>query len=78
LRAPALRCVGIPQHPLAALDQKPLKRSGDVPAVLKRPHPLAVEAARPPQQRVEPAPADRDGLLPEQLAGHRRDRGDRV
>jgi hypothetical protein len=67
-----------PQHPLAALDQKPLQDRRDVPAVLKRPHPLAVEAARPPQQRAEPAPADRDGLLAQQLAGRCRDGGDRV
>jgi hypothetical protein len=26
-----------PQHPLAALDEEPFERSGDVPAVLKRP-----------------------------------------
>jgi hypothetical protein len=25
------------------------QRPGDVPAVLKRPHPLAIKAARPPQ-----------------------------
>jgi hypothetical protein len=67
-----------PQHPLAALDQKPLQRPRDVPAVLKRPHPLAVEAARPHQQRAEPATTDRDGLLAHQLAGNRGDRGDRV
>jgi hypothetical protein len=67
-----------PQHPLAALDEKPLQRPGDMPAVLKRPHPLAVEAARPPQQDAEPAPADRDRSLAQQLAGHGRDRRDRV
>jgi hypothetical protein len=37
-----------PQHPLAASDQKPLQATGDVPAVLKRPDPLAVKLARPP------------------------------
>ena len=52
-----------PQHALAALDQETLQRSGDVPAVLKRPHPLAIETTRPPQQAIEAAPADRDGLL---------------
>src|SRR5215217_3177617 len=61
-----------------ALDQKPLQAAGDVPAVLERPYPLAVEAARPPQQCAEPSPTDRDGLLAPQLAGHRCDRGDRV
>src|SRR5215207_8734251 len=39
-----------PQHALAALDQKPLQRARHVPAILKRPHSLAVEAARPSQQ----------------------------
>ena len=67
-----------PQHPLAAADQKPLQRPRDVPAVLKRPDPLAIQAARPPQQRIEPAPADLDRLLAQQLAGRGRDRGDRV
>jgi hypothetical protein len=67
-----------PQHPLATLDQKPLKRPGHVPAVLDRPHPLAIEAARPSQQHAESAPADRDGLLAPQLAGRRGNGGDRV
>jgi hypothetical protein len=35
-----------PQHPLATLDQKPLQTARDVTAVLKRPHPRPVEAAR--------------------------------
>src|SRR5215217_4125329 len=52
-----------PQHPLAALDQKALQRAGNVSAVLKRPHPLAIKAARPPQQSPESAPADHNGLL---------------
>jgi CubicO group peptidase (beta-lactamase class C family) len=43
---------------LRPLDQEALQRPGDVPAVLKRPHPLAVEAARPPQQGAEPAPVE--------------------
>jgi hypothetical protein len=38
-----------PQHPLAAFDQKPLQRARDVPAILKRPHAVAIEPARPPQ-----------------------------
>jgi hypothetical protein len=67
-----------PAHPLAARDQKPLQRARDVTAVLKRPHALALEAARPPQHGVEPAPADRDRPLAEQLTRRRRDRGDRV
>ena len=60
----AAACVGAQvrrdsQHPFAALDQKPLEAAGDVPAVLDRPHPLAVEAARPPQHGAEAAAADR-------------------
>jgi len=43
-----------PQHPLAAADEKPLQRPRDMPAILKRPHPLAVQATGPPQQRIEP------------------------
>jgi hypothetical protein len=57
LAAPRGQVRGDPQHPLAALDQEPLARPRDMPAVLKRPHPLAVEPARPLQQRAEPAPA---------------------
>src|SRR5215218_9575973 len=57
-----------PQHALAALDQKPLERPGDMPAVLERPHAVAVEPARPPQQRTQAARADRDGLVAEQFA----------
>ena len=52
-----------PQHPLAAGDQKPLQTPGDMPAVLKRPDALAIKAAPPPQQRLEAAPADLNGLL---------------
>ena len=50
----AISCVVHAHHALAALDQKPLERARDVPAVLQRPHPLAAEAARPDQQRGEP------------------------
>jgi hypothetical protein len=39
---------------LAAHDEVALKPSGHVPAVLDRPHPLAVQAARPPQRRSAP------------------------
>jgi hypothetical protein len=34
-------------HALAALEQEPLQRPRDMPAILKRPHPLATDAARP-------------------------------
>jgi hypothetical protein len=54
LRAPALRCVRDPQHAFAALDQEPFQRPGDVSAVLKRPHALAVEGARPPHRLANP------------------------
>jgi len=54
-----------PQHPLAALDEKPLERPGHVPAALMRPRAVDVEPARPLQQRAEPARADRDRLLAE-------------
>jgi hypothetical protein len=67
-----------PQHPLAAPDQKPLQRPGHVPAVLQRPDTLAIEAARPLQQRAEPTPVDRDRLLAQPLARRRSDGGDRV
>jgi hypothetical protein len=62
-----------PQPALAARDHKPLERPADVTAVLKRPHAVLIDAARPVQQRRTPR-ADRDGLLAEQPAGHRRDR----
>jgi hypothetical protein len=67
-----------PQHPLAARDHKPLQRPGHVTAVLKRPDPLALQAARPPQQPRKAAAPDRDRLLAEQLAGPRGDRRHRV
>ena len=40
---------------LAAREQEPLQRARDVPAVLKRPDPLAADAARPAQQLTERA-----------------------
>ena len=49
-----------------------------MPAVLDRPDPLAAEPARPDHQRGEALGADLDRLLAHQLAGRRRDRGDRV
>jgi hypothetical protein len=75
---PAAQMRRDPQHPLTAPDEKPLQRPGHVPAVLQRPHTVGVEAARPPQQRAEPAPTDRDRSLAEQLTGSGRDRRDRV
>ena len=67
-----------PQDPLAPADQKPLKRPRDMPTVLQRPDPLALEPPRPTQQRSEALDADLDRLLAHDLARHRRDRGDRV
>jgi hypothetical protein len=49
-----------------------------MPAVLQRPHPLALQSAGPDQQRREAASANRDSLLAPQLARHRTDGGDRV
>src|SRR6185436_3234511 len=49
-----------------------------MPAILKRPDASVVHAARAPQQRIEPTPADLDGLLAQQLAGRGRHGGDRV
>jgi hypothetical protein len=69
---------GDPQDPLAAADQKPLEGPRDVPAVLDRPDPLALQAARPDQQRGKALGADPDRLLIHQLARCRCDRGDRV
>ncbi len=66
------------QDALATLDQEPLKGPRHVPGVLQCPHALAFEAARPPQQRAEPAPADLDRLIAKQLAGRRTNRGERV
>ena len=44
-------------------DQEPLERSRDVPAVLKRPDPLATETARPIQRGGKAALADLDRLI---------------
>jgi hypothetical protein len=67
-----------PQHALAAPDQKPLQRPGDVPAILKCPHTVAAEAARPLQQDPKPLSADRHRPLAEQLARRRSDGGVRL
>ena len=60
-----------PQDPLTARDQAPLERPRHVPAVLKRPHSLALKAPRPHQQTREPASADRNRLLTQPLARRR-------
>ena len=54
-RAPSARHVlrRDAHHPLPAREQEPLERAGDVPAVLDRPHPLAVERSRPHEQLAE-------------------------
>ena len=44
---------GDPHDLLAASDQEPLERAGDVAAILDRPHPLAVKSSRPAQQPPE-------------------------
>ena len=43
-----------PQHRLAVIDQEPLQRPGDMPAVFDHPHALARQRARPTQQFAEP------------------------
>src|SRR6185436_12269167 len=48
------------------------------PAVLQRPHPLAIKTARPEHQRREPAGTDRDRPVGEHLAGRCVDGGDGV
>src|SRR4051812_6622208 len=58
--------------------QKPLQRTRDMPAVLKRPNPLLAHRTRPIEQRDKAPLADRDRLLTEHLAGCRDDRRDRV
>ena len=49
-----------------------------MPAVLKRPHPLARQASSQHHQRTEPACTNRDRLLADQLPRRRVDRHDRV
>jgi hypothetical protein len=66
------------QNALAARDQEPLEGAGHVPAILKRPDSLPLQAARPDQQAREPAGADLDRLLAKHLTRRRSDRGDRV
>jgi hypothetical protein len=67
-----------PDDALATDQQEPRERAAHMPAVLRRPHPLGAQPARPIQHDGEPALADLDGLVAEQLAGCRRDRGDSV
>ena len=71
-----LRCDA--NDPLAAGDQEPLECAGHVPAVLDRPHPLAVERSRPAQQLAEAAVARRHGQLPARRGGERVDSAARV
>jgi hypothetical protein len=66
------------QNTFSALDQEALKGSRHMPAVLERPNPLAIQPARPDQQRTEPADADPNRSLAEQLAACRANCGDRV
>ena len=60
-----------PQNPFAALDQKPLQRARDMPAVLDRPDALVAQAARPCSSAAAPLAPDGDRLLAEQLARRR-------
>ena len=43
-----------PHDPLARRQQRLLEAPGDMPAVLDRPHPLLVQAARPPDRGQMP------------------------
>jgi hypothetical protein len=68
-----------PHDALAAGEQEPLQRSGDVPAVLDRPHPLRiVEAASPEQQILERTLLGRHRSVDEHAPGRLVDRRDRV
>jgi hypothetical protein len=67
-----------PDHALTARDQKPLKRARDVPAVLQRPHPLAIETTRPLQHLIKPAGTDGNRLVAERLTRRRHHAGDGV
>ena len=49
-----------------------------MPAVLQRPHQIAIQATRPDHQRREPASTDRDRLVAQQLTGRSVDSRDRV
>jgi hypothetical protein len=61
-----------------ATEQEALQRPRKVPAVLQGPDPPAIEPARPGQQRREPARADLDSLVAEELTGRDVDRRQRV
>src|SRR5215207_4299027 len=59
-------------------EQEPLKRPRNVPAILKRPNPLAAHATSPIQRGGKAARPNIDGLLTDKLAGACRDRSDHV
>jgi hypothetical protein len=65
------QCAVNAQHAFAALDQKPLQRPRDMPAVFDRPHAIVAQAARPSQEACGALGARQDGLLTEQLTRHR-------
>jgi hypothetical protein len=52
-------------------EQEPLERPRDVTAVLKRPHPLAAQTPRPPQQVLERAALGAHRPIREHLARRR-------
>ena len=66
------------QDTLPALDQKPLQRARDMPAILNRPHTVVAQAARPCEQRRGALGARRNRLLAEHFARCRNHGGDRV
>jgi hypothetical protein len=61
-----------------ATEQEALQRARNVPAVLQGPDPLAIEPARPAQQRREPTRADLNGLVTKDLTGRDLDHSQRV
>jgi len=63
---------------LAPGEQEPLERPGDVPAVLKRPDPLARQPARPAQQILKRTTPGAHRVVREHPAGRLLQRRDRV
>jgi hypothetical protein len=59
-------------------EQEPLEGTGDMAAVLQRPHPVVAQAGGPGQRVGEPAITDHDRLVARQRAGARSDGSERV
>ncbi len=67
-----------PDYPLARRQQRLLEATGDLPAVLDRPHPLLVQPARPADRRQMPGLVRFDLAAAARAAGSLVDRGERV